>query len=549
MKSKLNYVTLSSLLLLLYIFTLLPNIITARRCGVDLIKPSEKVMIDMKKDNLRNLKSSPWENIRIHFDYTYLINHKDKISKEDVTDLTEKIMPKTKEILEKLLKVKRYTEKLILNAPTCDVYPIPDEYYDGVEADIVIFVIVDISGYYLDNQIEAAASHCLQHSEIRRPVAGYIQFKPNLDVRNNPTALDYMVWLTIHEISHILVMNNSLYDDYINSETLEPIGYDRIIGKYKREDGKNIYNIKSSKVVEAARKHFNCSDLNGVPLEYNGGSGTVGSHWAKKYMNTDYLIGDSYGENLISEISLALFEDSGWYQVDYKMANLFIWGKNKGCSFFNKKCGEPLENEEDGMKTEFKDEFCTQANVSMCSISHVFRGSCMTFRYSDRLKPSERYFKDPFLGGYDELTDKCPIAFEIKSDFSNRYYPGSCRVGNKDSLNLKIEKICPECACFMSSLKKPTPKNSLKISFREKNKSEILLKDGKYLASCFQFECRGSELWVVIDDKKLRCKDEDDVKIEGYEGSIKCPRNDILCNSQYDCKFGCAEKYKNVNVK
>ena len=59
----------------------------------------------------------------------------------------------------------------------------------------------------------------------------------------------------------------------------------------------------------------------------------------------------------------------------------------------------------------------------------------------------------------------------------------------------------------------------------------------------------GAELWVVIDDKKLRCKDEEDITIEGYEGSIKCPRNDILCNSQYDCKFGCAEKYKNVNVK
>lgn len=536
--------------IILYIVFILPITITSRHCGVDFIKPPPRHMIDIQKENLRNLKSSDWGHIRIHFDFSYLNNNRDKISNEDYKDLTEKIMPKTKEILEKLLKVKQYQKQMILNAPNCDVYPIPEEYIEGVDADLVIFVIVDISGYYLENSIEAAASHCLQHSENRRPIAGYIQFKPGLDVKDS-TSLDYMVWLAIHEISHILVINNSLYDDFINSETLEPIGYDRIIGKSKREDGRTMIMIKSPKVLEAARKHFGCESLVGVPLEFNGGAGTAGSHWAKKYMNTDYMIGDSYGENLISEITLALFEDSGWYKVDYKMANLFLWGKNKGCEFFNKKCGEPVEDAEYEMKSNFKEEFCNKSNSSVCSISHIFRATCRTSKYPDALKPNERYFKDPNMGGYDELTEKCPIAWEVKN--GSHYYPGSCRVGRSNSIRLSnIEKICPECACFLSNLRKTNNnKQTSKFLFKQKQldiKENVGNNEKNYIAGCFQFECNGSELFVVIDDNKIKCRDDESITIQGYDGDIKCPKNEILCNPTYLCKFGCTEKYKNANL-
>ena len=38
------------------------------------------------------------------------------------------------------------------------------------------------------------------------------------------------------------------------------------------------------------------------------------------------------------EITLALFEDSGWYKVYYETANIFLWGKDVGCDFFLQKC-------------------------------------------------------------------------------------------------------------------------------------------------------------------------------------------------------------------
>ena len=108
----------------------------------------------------------------------------------------------------------------------------------------------------------------------------------------------------------------------------------------------------SPKVLNKARQHFNCASLIGVPLEDQGETGSVGSHWEARYMLSYYMISTEYFDTTISDITLALFEDSGYYQVNYYSGGLFKFGKNEGCNFFNKKC---IIN---GV-TSFPNEFCT----------------------------------------------------------------------------------------------------------------------------------------------------------------------------------------------
>jgi len=50
------------------------------------------------------------------------------------------------------------------------------------------------------------------------------------------------------------------------------------------------------------------------------------------------MIADDADNIIISKISLALFEDSGWYGVDYSYAEEMFWGKNEGCAFVNDTC-------------------------------------------------------------------------------------------------------------------------------------------------------------------------------------------------------------------
>ncbi len=38
------------------------------------------------------------------------------------------------------------------------------------------------------------------------------------------------------------------------------------------------------------------------------------------------MIAMNTGHNVLSPITLGLFEDSGWYTVDYNKAGFFTWG-------------------------------------------------------------------------------------------------------------------------------------------------------------------------------------------------------------------------------
>jgi hypothetical protein len=583
----------------------------SKRCGINYLNTPKRILLkqDSDSDSGRTLKEAEWEPLRIHLDFSSIENNiGTKFKMQDLIDLKERVMPKTQEIFQKILKVKRIPGKLKLNAKECDGIPIPENLQSiGVDADLIIFVILDDTGRFSKNSIEAAAIHCLQHAETRRPIAGYIEFRPNVKAKDS-TSVDYLVWLALHEITHILVFNSGLYEDFIDPKTLQPLGYDKVVGSTMLPSGKKMSFIKTQKMIEKGKKHYNCDKYEGVPLEYNGGPGTAGAHWSKKYMNTDYMIGDSYGENLISDITLALFEDSGWYKPDYDMSNLFLWGRNKGCSFLDKesKC---VKTEANRVSTLFQEEFCTNLNYPTCSISHTFRGNCRTRKWGAPLKEHERYFKDPTEGGVDYLTDKCPIAIEVRGD--QWYYGGSCRVGHQKID--KIERVCPECACFMSNLRElkerptlPLKNQSRRLRFKEANPSNSTVvetnlteQDNEFYlpeeynsspmyynsnhtfnqtvfdehdhvhslkknmmmvraeplpklttddlkAHCFDYKCKDNLLYVVINGKSFKCSSEGVTKIEGYEGSVVCPNPQEICHPKFNCKFGCVEKYDNT---
>ena len=60
----------------------------------------------------------------------------------------------------------------------------------------------------------------------------------------------------------------------------------------------------------------------------------------------------------ISEITLALLEDSQWYEVNYYTGGLMRFGKNKGCNFLNNLCiNSNYETEFDNEFFDYKNQF------------------------------------------------------------------------------------------------------------------------------------------------------------------------------------------------
>jgi len=341
-------------------------------------------------------------------------------------------------------------------------------------------------------------------------------------------------------------------EDYINPITLKKIGIENIVTSKTLPNLKTMKMIKTPNVLKRARAHFGCNDLQGVPVEYNGGDGTAGAHWSKKYMNTDFMIGDSYGENIISEITVGLFEDSGWYTMDYNMANQMVWGRNKGCDFFdtNKKC---IVKQGNTYVSNFNNEFCAKLNYPVCSIGNVFRASCAGKRYPAPLHPFESFFNDPRVGGTDNLTDKCPIPYEESGD--QKFYGGSCRVGRTNNLN-KLEKVGVNSICFMSTLTPsayrvetsttPNTTSSNKLRFKQLeyvDSPELTANDPR--ARCYEQSCQGHDLYVKLNNspKTHRCPSNKQISIDGYDGVIYCPDNGVICNPKFNCKFGCISKW------
>ena len=48
------------------------------------------------------------------------------------------------------------------------------------------------------------------------------------------------------------------------------------------------------------------------------------------------MIGKAFPEEVISEFTLALLEDLGFYKANYYTGGLMRYGKNKGCDFVKK---------------------------------------------------------------------------------------------------------------------------------------------------------------------------------------------------------------------
>ena len=79
-----------------------------------------------------------------------------------------------------------------------------------------------------------------------------------------------------------------------------------------------LFKVTSPAVLAKGRAYFGCDTLNGVELENQptaGGCSLIGSHWEQRILASDLMASTSDGSGtvVISPMTLAIFEDSGWY--------------------------------------------------------------------------------------------------------------------------------------------------------------------------------------------------------------------------------------------
>ena len=714
------------------------------KCNHNKIKPNNKLYSNQiksksnRKEDSKNSSIKEYENIRIHFDYTHTLPHERKI-------LEEIIIPPVKQFFESTLKVQRLAGKLRfpLDSKECSDVPIPKHLIDeGVEADTIVVVSTyrgvnkynqkikrkDLFGNFsaplnssdlitFNNQtisenkfnefsknkliskkilqqfdyevkddtppsgIYGWATYCGQDASTLRPTFAVIQFVSDIDI----TVRDFeeSIWTAIHELTHALGFDSSLFTDYVDKnfnrknlndtiviksnlfglqelldfrindlstsedflnfnpsnmilkmknktihfsnenlkysnkanitlELFNKIDFDNSFSidysedvhykanpvlfnkvklpethdfKYiKINNSFNLYvlskcienfdvntkiYVKSENVLKFAKEHYDCNSLDGMPLESNGGPGTSFSHWSKRSLNSDYMIGDSFGEYFISKMTLGLLEDSGWYKIDYSNSERVPWGYKKGCDFLDKPCIKtnitatiPSNNkslitakgsiiigklgnqntERYSSKERYKskeifqtsfDEFCSSNSEEKCSSSRLFRASCNLAKFTSPIPKIYQNFNSPFVGGVNELGDFCPYASEWYD--SNYESLGSCKTGILIREQLG-EAVCENCRCFLSTL---LPEHLVIDNYGTDNLSYTVRKHLQSLpkrASCMEAKCKYDKesnkhkLYIQVFDKEILCPSQGGIlSIDGYFGSIECPMTDDIC--------------------
>jgi leishmanolysin-like peptidase len=220
----------------------------------------------------------------------------------------------------------------------------------------------------------AFANFCEMEDDFDRPIAGYINYCPNSITSDRSD--DFIFDVTKHEFLHAMGFSASGYrwfrdengdprsprDEFgfllqnvASNNTVKTVTYT----DWETRNGfvnKTVSLIVTPKVVEEGRRHFNCSTLEGVQLEDQGGAGTGSSHWEKRIVESEGMTGVISTHPKFSRLTYALLEDSGWYKMNYSFAEQLVWGRGDGCGYVTGSCGGYIKSQK--LKREPIAPFC-----------------------------------------------------------------------------------------------------------------------------------------------------------------------------------------------
>ena len=448
----------------------------------------------------------------------------------------------TKALLKvKLTKNYRFYDNQILeeNILKWDKTKIGSNISEGFQdLGIDLYIFVRFGNNYEMGQLSlASASARYLDPETGQPLIGIINI--NKDVNYSKTnSFEFFEMIIMHEFTHVLGFSSHFFTTYFHNLLIKKDSY-----------GIQRAFINSSRVVNTGKKYFNCETLEGVELEEFGGNETLRSHWEARILLGEYMNGVAYNEEVvISEFTLALLADSGYYKVNYYTGGLMQYGKNKGCDFLNKKCvNNGTVNPY--FKNEFFDNIYYKSIDPSCSSgrqSRAYHGI-----YSFNSIPKEyQYYLDSSFGGRSSA-DYCPVSQEYYIEANNIYYVGHCSKKGSWEYGSKIpyrnmpgkinyyksgeirsitgERTSENSFCVLSSL----------ISTKISNYS---LYSNTIRAICYEMFCSEKSLTIRINNDYFICPRMGG-KINGinFDGYLLCPdyylicSGTVLCNDMFDC--------------
>jgi leishmanolysin-like peptidase len=256
--------------------------------------------------------------------------------------------------------------------------------------------------------------------------------------------------VAVHELGHILAMDVYLFKFFRDAETGEPLTprpfqsrsvlcvdgsskemfmpSPQVIKQGVTDRGIIFYEVTTPRVAAVARNHFDCQTLDGARLENQRvGSQCFGSHWDERLFWTE-LMGPRFNGEIdnLSPLTLAIMEDSGWYQVNYEGVSTSPFGQGRGCDFVYEDCivedevpewgkgtfcSSPIAFDENEMISDatMKSMRCDPSHVAF-SLCDLFDRTTVPDGFVDLPNNPVTYFSNPNLVASVAETDFCPLS-------------------------------------------------------------------------------------------------------------------------------------------
>ena len=511
-----------------------------------------KTKLDNNKDK-KNRKLTETHNLVLYFDTVEL--ERDYRNRKEEFKIINESMYKAKEMFGKLIKVKNpinsiniYQYKDILDEKG---FIIDEKYNRNINADLFIFFRGKMNGDPIGNDYFAQPFAIENNDD--RIIISYIvinyQYPFPEDYKNELYTLSFL-----HQFTHLLGFDINI----LKKKNLVRRQFVKSRIKGKSEISKFV--VVSKNAIEKAREYYNCDNLE--YLELNNKEVEIDvpfSHWEDRLLLGDYMTSDVYyPDQAISEITLALLEDLGWYEVNYYTGGLMRFGKNKGCDFINNDCINIINNSY-ALPT-FYNEFCSSDSFSTCSSGRQSRGYCINNLYISSLDEYEEtlYKRNDFALGYGKDTvEFCPIAFEATKTKNNYYFYGNCKIGNNTFGN-QLEELSLSYNDYSKFFGEKLGNNSFcALSSLLKKNANVGIYQNIIRPTCYSMKCSKKSLTIILYSENENIEyivcprkggliriNKDNLDYSNYKGYIFCPDYNLICTGTKICNniFDCVEE-------
>ena len=528
---------------------------------------------NIKNNSKRNLQTTEFKPIRIIID-TSQLEYSLLASPYNDIEIILNSINRAKEAIQAIINVEPLQEKIKLEDNDkqklngFETERMNQSIVNGEnDCDLLIFVRTPIStdGSISSDYYRFAIPKIIKNdTATKRPIVGYIiynqlfQFKIDSIIYAEQKK-EIISSIFLHEIIHILGFMKESFNDFKNPDIFETVNITRIPGGIIKKV------VKSQNIINLAKKYFNCESISGIELEnQNNPEDLEFSHWEGRILLGDIMTSDIYYQDqVISEFTLALLEESGWYKANYYTGGLMKFGKNKGCSFLNQDCIKVTVIEREGEEpiltysNPFPNDFCLVSGTEggNCSPGRLSRGYCD----NSNTVADDNYKRYSLNSMGKKNAEYCPVSIESKIHVVGEekfyLYNGNCKIGNDE---FGIEML------FMNSNDKTGTNNYTIFSktyggiygnnsfcalssvlYNNETSSKLNIYGKQIRPTCYPMFCSEKSLTIQINDIYVVCPQAGGIiEIGGnYTGYIFCPDYNSICTGTKICNniFDCIE--------